>query len=259
MHNDTTTPHNGLPPIPPQQAPVPTPCKPPPLPPSTHRQNEQIGGDNLALDREPPQPLASPSPVRMDGEVKRCAGMGKSGQRCRIDGRWASGLCKHHDPARREEVRAEQERGRKNAASNRHLRRKSLPGYAVDAYMEQVRKVTGNPESLAGCLDWISEALMRGTISAEMARQLRILAGRRQRIMASYAHARIRKAKYPAPAPTVPIGAPLPDLAPLGPSASPDAPQGNLGANDETRTFDIPDAPPFEIPDATGGPASGQF
>ena len=231
--------------------PMPPPYKPAPLAPPSLPEKSSLAVDNLALDREPPQPLASPSPVRMDGEVKRCAGMGKSGQRCRIDGRWASGLCKHHDPARREEVRAEQERGRKNAASNRHLRRKSLPGYAVDAYMEQVRKVTGNPESLAGCLDWISEALMRGTISAEMARQLRILAGRRQRIMASYAHARIRKAKYPTTAPTVPIGAPLPDLPPLGPSVSPDAPQGNLRANDET--------PSFEIPDAPGGPASGQF
>ena len=201
--------------------PMPTPFKPAPLASPSHGENSQVGGSKLALEREPPAATAAPSPVRLDNEVKRCAGMGKSGERCRCEGRWASGLCKHHDPARREEVRAEQERGRKNAASNRHLRKKSLPGYAVDGYMAQVRKVTGNPESLAGCFDWISEALMRGTISAEMARQLRILAGRRQRIMASYGHAKIRKAKYPA---TVPHGAPLPDLPPSVTPETPDAP-----------------------------------
>ena len=201
--------------------PVPTPFKPAPLASPSHDGNSQVGGSKLAVERKPPKETAAPSPVRLDGEVKRCAGVGKSGERCRCEGRWASNLCKHHDPARRDEVRAEQERGRKNAASNRHLRKKSLPGHAIDAYMTQVRRVCGNPESLADCFDWISEALMRGTISAEMARQLRILAGRRQRIMASYGHARIRKAKYPA---TVPHGVPLPGLPPTATAETPDAP-----------------------------------
>lgn len=256
MHNDTTTPHNGLPPIPPTQAPEASPCKLPPLPPSTHRHNEHIGGDNLALDTEPRPPARAaspaPPPAQDNGGVKRCKAIAASGQRCRVEGRWLSGYCKSHDPARREEVRDEARRGRENAMRARLRKRGAIPEAEVADYMEKIHAVTGRPESLADALDWIAEALLRGTIPAPVARQLRIAAGRRQRILASYSHPRLRHRHYPA---TVPPDAPEPILPPLGPSASPDAPTGILGANtgtpvhgDESPPFALPDAPPVDIP-----------
>ena len=254
-----TTPPNGVPHIPPTQAPEATPCKLPPLPTSTHRQNEEMDGDNAPLDREPRPPAraATPTPPSaIDNGVKRCKAIAASGQRCRVEGRWLSGYCKAHDPARRDEVREEARRGRENAMRARLRKRGAIPEAEVAEYMERIRAVTGRPESLAEALDWIAEALLRGTVSPAVGRQLRIAAGRRQRILASYSHPRIRHRRYPA---TVPPGAPEPDLAPLGPSASPDAPQGNLRANDETPPFAIPDAPAFEIPDPPSGPASGQI
>ena len=231
MHNDPTTPPNDVPLTSPQQAPEATPYKLPPLPPSKHRQISQIGEDNAPVETEPRPPAraATPTPPpALDGGVRRCKAIAASGQRCRVEGRWASGFCKSHDPARRDEVREEARRGRENAMRARLRKRGAIPEAEVAEYMERIRAVTGKPESLAECLDWIAEALLRGTVSPAVGRQLRIAAGRRQRILASYSHPRIRHRRYPT---TVPPGAPEPDLAPLGPSASPDAPAVILGTN----------------------------
>lgn len=212
-----------------QQAPpppMPPPCKPAPLPPPTHRQFSAGDVDKPALDREahppvhaPPPPI--PSQSVEDTGVRRCKAISASGQRCRVEGRWASGFCKAHDPARREEVREEARRGRENALRSRLRKRGAIPEAEVQAYMERIRAVTGNPESLAAALDWIAEALLRGTIPAPVARQLRIAAGRRQRILASYSHPRIRHKSY---AVSVPPGEPEPALPPIVPPSAIAAP-----------------------------------
>lgn len=251
---------NSYPTVTPSTRPTQAPCQPVHLRPPTLPEKSSLTVDKLAVEREPlaetaatPAPCPLPSPACDDVRVRRCAAVAKSGERCRREGRGPSGwLCKHHHPDRRAEVLAEQRKGFQAATRNRIQRAQPMPESEVQAALAKVKEVNGRPQSLAAFFDWLAEGILRGTILPPVARQLRILAGRRQRILASYARPKQRWQRIPA---TVPPDTPEPTLPPLGPSASPDAPTGILGANtgtpvhgDETPTFALPDAPPFDIP-----------
>lgn len=204
----------------PQQAPtppMPQPSFPPPIPNPMHRQFPQGAGSKLALEREAPQPPPAP-----DSGVKRCLAIAASGKRCRREGRnFKNGLCRFHDPARAEELHDMRVRGAEAMVRNKAMRRRGMAPRNVVSYLECLRRVDGRKESICAAFDWISEKLLQGEIDPKTAQQLRVLAGRRNRVMASYSKPCSRRSPQRA---TPPTGVPPPELPPLGMDESPDAP-----------------------------------
>ena len=142
-------------------------------------------------------------------------------------------------------------RGAEAMVRNKAMRRRGMAPRNVVSYLECLRRVDGRKESICAAFDWISEKLLQGEVDPKTAQQLRVLAGRRNRVMASYSKPCSRRSPQRA---TLPPGVPEPDLPPLGMDENHDAPTGILGANtgtpvhgDEAPPFDLPPAPPFDL------------
>lgn len=266
-----------IPPVPPAKpgtakqahaTPPPAPSKPVPSADHIHGDLSRLALQKLPVEREPPAATAAPQataaiPAR---EPKRCLYTNPvTGLRCRRDGRWKSGLCPMHDPARADEIKAMRQRAGEAMRHNSGVRARGMSSGNVARFMDALRQVNGKKESAAGALDWIAEKLLRREITPKEAGVLRVLVSRRNHLLATYSrpcHRRTAKrADVPPgvgmphtlslakdafdPLPSPP-GEPAPAVPPSDTPQASDAPTGIL-APAEGQSFDPPDAPPFDL------------